>query len=223
MRGRPSSSSEMSSSLFTRPSASGMGRTPTISITCASDSPYVLMLSVPHSTSAMDSGYTPLFSTRWRSIRRSTTTFADASAAEVGIAWGSSAWMFLPVGRTLGLRMGSPPGPGSTYSPLSASVSAPSSLSLTTCSRQKRRYSKSLRAATTSTLPSNCVPLSASPQGSATEAPPNMPPRAPSAPAARRPEGSDALETKPPTMARDASVMSCSSCTSSSLPSSLAR
>mmetsp|Transcript_27247 Transcript_27247/g.59505 ORF Transcript_27247/g.59505 Transcript_27247/m.59505 type:complete len:226 (-) Transcript_27247:3093-3770(-) len=114
MRGRPSSSRGMSSSLFTRPRASGMGRTPTIHITCARDSPYVLMLSVPHSTRAMVSGQLPLFSIFWRSIRRSTTTPADCMAAEVGIAWGSRAWMFLPVGSTSGLRMGSPPGPGRT-------------------------------------------------------------------------------------------------------------
>mmetsp|Transcript_3234 Transcript_3234/g.7519 ORF Transcript_3234/g.7519 Transcript_3234/m.7519 type:complete len:339 (+) Transcript_3234:936-1952(+) len=222
MRGRPSSSRLMSSSLLTRPRASGMGRTPTISITCARLSPYVLMLSVPHSTSAMDSGYTPFCSTRWRSIRRSTTTLADAMAAEVGMAWGSRAWMFLPVGSTLGLRIGSPPGPGSTYCPSSASVRAPSSLSVTICSRQKRRYPKSLRHAATSTF-SNLLPFRASPQGSARFAPPNMAPSPPRALAARRPEGSDALDTNSPTMTRDASVMSCSSCTSSRMPASLAR
>mmetsp|Transcript_9378 Transcript_9378/g.32626 ORF Transcript_9378/g.32626 Transcript_9378/m.32626 type:complete len:202 (-) Transcript_9378:2428-3033(-) len=139
MRGRPSSSSGMSSSLLTRPRASGCGLTPTISITCASDSPYVLMLSVPHSTTAIDSGYTPPFSIFWRSSRRSTTTEADCSAAAVGMACGSSAWMFLPVGSTSGLRMGSPPGPGTMYCPSSASLSAPSSLSFTTCSRQNAR------------------------------------------------------------------------------------
>merc|ERR1719405_182349 len=37
--------------------------------------------------------------------------------------------MFLPVGKTPGLRMGSPPGPGSMYWPSSASTRAPSSLS----------------------------------------------------------------------------------------------
>jgi hypothetical protein len=36
-------------------------------LTCASDSPYVLMLSVPHSTSAMVSGYLPPFWPRSRS------------------------------------------------------------------------------------------------------------------------------------------------------------
>ena len=44
----------------------------------------------------------------------STTTLADLRAAWVGILWGSRAWMFLPVGSTLGFLMGSPPGPGST-------------------------------------------------------------------------------------------------------------
>jgi len=34
---------------------------------------------------------------------------------------------------TFGFLMGSPPGPGSTYLPSSASFSAPSSLSITTC------------------------------------------------------------------------------------------
>mmetsp|Transcript_16829 Transcript_16829/g.55049 ORF Transcript_16829/g.55049 Transcript_16829/m.55049 type:complete len:203 (-) Transcript_16829:3067-3675(-) len=91
MRGRPSSSRGMSSSLLTRPRASGFGRTPTMSITCASDSPYVLMLSVPQSTTAMLSGHTPPFSSFWRAMRRSTTTSADWSAAAVGMACGSSA------------------------------------------------------------------------------------------------------------------------------------
>ncbi len=50
----------------------------------------------------------------------STTTLADLRAAWVGILWGSRAWMFLPVGSTLGFLMGSPPGPGSTYPPFSA-------------------------------------------------------------------------------------------------------
>ena len=83
-------------------------------ITCASDSPYVLMLSVPHSTTATVSGQTPPASARCASSRRSTTTSADLTAAAVGIDCGSSAWMFLPVGSTPGLRIGSPPGPGST-------------------------------------------------------------------------------------------------------------
>jgi len=97
------------------------------------------MLSVPHSTSAMVSGYLPPLLSFSRSSSRSTTTRADLMAACVGMDCGSSAWMFLPVGSTEGLRMGSPPGPGSTYSPFSASVSAPSSLSLTTCVRQNSR------------------------------------------------------------------------------------
>merc|ERR1719311_1987877 len=45
--------------------------------------------------------------------------------------------MFLPVGSTPGLRMGSPPGPGSMY----WSTSAPNSLSATTWRRQNSRYS----------------------------------------------------------------------------------
>merc|ERR1719405_439930 len=49
--------------------------------------------------------------------------------------------MFLPVGSTPGLRMGSPPGPGSMYWPSSASTSAPNSLSATTWRRQNSRYS----------------------------------------------------------------------------------
>mmetsp|Transcript_11267 Transcript_11267/g.45616 ORF Transcript_11267/g.45616 Transcript_11267/m.45616 type:complete len:271 (+) Transcript_11267:1010-1822(+) len=141
-RGRPSSSSGMSCSLLTRPSASGRGRTPTSSRTCASDSPYVLMLSVPHSVNATDSGNAPVsFSRRASSL--STTRFAQSTAADVGIDCGSSACMFLPVGRTAGFRMGSPPGPGSMYVPSRASASAPSSLSATTCVRQNSRYSKS--------------------------------------------------------------------------------
>ena len=45
--------------------------------------------------------------------------------------------MFFPVGRTSGFLMGSPPGPGSTYSPLSAFIRESSSASFTTCWRQK--------------------------------------------------------------------------------------
>eukprot|EP00850_Spirogloea_muscicola_P020245 SM000210S06759 [mRNA] locus=s210:167575:172125:- [translate_table: standard] len=60
------------------------------------------------------------------------------SAADVGIACGSNAWIFLPVGRTLGLRMGSPPGPGSTYPPSNACINPPSSLSATICSNLER-------------------------------------------------------------------------------------
>ena len=44
-------------------------------------------------------------------------TRAFLSAAAVGMDCGSSAWMFLPVGSTPGLRIGSPPGPGSVYLP----------------------------------------------------------------------------------------------------------
>ena len=42
---------------------------------------------------------------------RSTMILADFRAACVGMLWGSRAWMFLPVGRTAGFLMGSPPGP----------------------------------------------------------------------------------------------------------------
>ena len=82
------------------------------------------MLSVPQSVNATDSGSSPLsFSNRSNNF--STTRFAHSTAAVVGIDWGSRACMFLPVGSTPGLRMGSPPGPGSMYWPSSASTSAP--------------------------------------------------------------------------------------------------
>ena len=140
MRGRPNSSSGMSSSLLTRPKASGTGLTPTNPRTCASDSPYVLMLSVPQSVNATDSGNSPLsFSNLSNNF--STTRFAHSTAAVVGIDCGSRACIFLPVGKTPGLRMGSPPGPGSMYWPSSASTNAPSSLSATTWRRQNSRYS----------------------------------------------------------------------------------
>mmetsp|Transcript_45111 Transcript_45111/g.134703 ORF Transcript_45111/g.134703 Transcript_45111/m.134703 type:complete len:284 (+) Transcript_45111:1154-2005(+) len=164
-RGRPSSSSGMTSSLFTRPSASGTGRMPTIIITCASDSPYVLMLSVPHRTSAIVSGYLPPLSVLSRSMRRSTTTAADLMAATVGMDCGSSAWMFLPVGSTSGLRMGSPPGPGSTYLPSRPSTRAPSSLSLTICVKQKSKY-LNVSASSRRLHPANSVPRSARENGS---------------------------------------------------------
>merc|ERR1719324_1629830 len=48
--------------------------------------------------------------------------------------------MFLPVGKTPGLRIGSPPGPGSMYCPSKASTSAPSSLSATTCLKQRLEH-----------------------------------------------------------------------------------
>ena len=51
---------------------------------------------------------------------------------------GSSACMFLPVGSTSGLQIGSPLRPGSTYSPSSAPM-APSSLSATTRRRPSSR------------------------------------------------------------------------------------
>mmetsp|Transcript_27653 Transcript_27653/g.70481 ORF Transcript_27653/g.70481 Transcript_27653/m.70481 type:complete len:274 (+) Transcript_27653:1441-2262(+) len=142
MRGRPSSSSGIGSIWLTRPRESGSGRTPTIHSTCASDSPYVLMLSVPHSTKAIDSGYSPPLSCCWRSRRRSTTSLAQSHAAVVGIACGSSACMFLPVGSTSGLRIGSPPGPGVMKEPSRPSRSAPISLSATICLRQNSQYLK---------------------------------------------------------------------------------
>mmetsp|Transcript_39021 Transcript_39021/g.85332 ORF Transcript_39021/g.85332 Transcript_39021/m.85332 type:complete len:201 (-) Transcript_39021:2738-3340(-) len=55
---------------------------------------------------------------------------------------GSNACMFLPVGSTSGFRMGSPPGPGSMYSPLSAFSSPGSSLLQTISFRQLCRYTK---------------------------------------------------------------------------------
>ena len=61
----------------------------------------------------------------------STTTLADLRAAWVGILWGSSAWMFLPVGSTAGFLMGSPPGPGSTYLPSKACHRAQHSMTQT--------------------------------------------------------------------------------------------
>mmetsp|Transcript_62277 Transcript_62277/g.94036 ORF Transcript_62277/g.94036 Transcript_62277/m.94036 type:complete len:225 (-) Transcript_62277:884-1558(-) len=60
--------------------------------------------------------------------------------------------MFLPVGSTSGLRMGSPPGPGRMYLPSRASMSAPSSLSATTWRRQNSRYPKSCAMALSSRL-----------------------------------------------------------------------
>mmetsp|Transcript_22440 Transcript_22440/g.45044 ORF Transcript_22440/g.45044 Transcript_22440/m.45044 type:complete len:283 (+) Transcript_22440:1411-2259(+) len=152
IRGRPSSSRGIRRSLFTRPMLSAMGSTPTSHMACARDSPYVLMLSVPHRVRATDSGQTPPLSIFWRSTRRSTTTFAHLTAAEVGIDCGSRACMFFPVGSTLGLRMGSPPGPGVMYSPLSADMRPPSSLSATTCSRQNPRYLNSGVSSLSSTL-----------------------------------------------------------------------
>mmetsp|Transcript_9636 Transcript_9636/g.16658 ORF Transcript_9636/g.16658 Transcript_9636/m.16658 type:complete len:272 (-) Transcript_9636:2642-3457(-) len=131
----------MSSTLLTRPSESGLGRAPMSHMTWANDSPYVLMLSVPHRTTAIDSGNWPSFSAFWRERRRSTTVLAARMAAAVGIACGSRAWMFLPVGSTSGLRMGSPPGPGRTYSPFRARMRARSSLSAMICLRQNWRYS----------------------------------------------------------------------------------
>mmetsp|Transcript_61229 Transcript_61229/g.189715 ORF Transcript_61229/g.189715 Transcript_61229/m.189715 type:complete len:205 (+) Transcript_61229:1426-2040(+) len=98
------------------------------------------MLSVPQRVKAMDSGTSPVCPMRSSSL--STTTSAVSAAAFVGMDWGSSACMFLPVGRTSGLRMGSPPGPGSMNSPLSARSRLGSSLLRTTSPRQTCRYSK---------------------------------------------------------------------------------
>merc|ERR1719399_2748038 len=50
--------------------------------------------------------------------------------------------MLRPVGSTSGLRIGSPPGPGSTNSPFRASTRPPISLSATTCFRHATQYSK---------------------------------------------------------------------------------
>mmetsp|Transcript_32456 Transcript_32456/g.89518 ORF Transcript_32456/g.89518 Transcript_32456/m.89518 type:complete len:205 (+) Transcript_32456:1158-1772(+) len=92
-----------------------------------------------------------------RSRSRSTTTSAVSAAAFVGIDCGSSACMFLPVGRTSGFRIGSPPGPGSMYWPLSARIRLGSSLFRTTSLRHTSRYSN--RALSSSSLQSG-KPLS---------------------------------------------------------------
>mmetsp|Transcript_40108 Transcript_40108/g.95937 ORF Transcript_40108/g.95937 Transcript_40108/m.95937 type:complete len:256 (+) Transcript_40108:1295-2062(+) len=140
MRGRPSSSRGMSSTLLTRPRLSAIGLVPTRARTCARLSPYVLMLSVPQSVKAIDSGSSPVCP--MFSSRRSTTTSAVSAAAFVGMDCGSRACMFFPVGSTSGLRMGSPPGPGSMNSPLRARSRLGSSLLRTTSPRQTCRYSK---------------------------------------------------------------------------------
>mmetsp|Transcript_118494 Transcript_118494/g.330588 ORF Transcript_118494/g.330588 Transcript_118494/m.330588 type:complete len:336 (+) Transcript_118494:932-1939(+) len=141
MRGRPSSSSGMSSTLLTRPRLSAIGLAPTSAKTCARLSPYVLMLSVPQRVNAMDSGSSSVSPMRSSSL--STTTSAVSAAAFVGMDCGSKACMFLPVGNTSGLRMGSPPGPGSMNSPLSARKRLGNSLLRTTSPRQTCKYSKS--------------------------------------------------------------------------------
>jgi len=82
--------------LLILPTESGFGFTPTNHKICASDSPYVLMLSVPHKTQAIVSGHVPC-SSFCLSINLSTTDFAAAIAAVVGIDCGSSAWIFLPL------------------------------------------------------------------------------------------------------------------------------
>mmetsp|Transcript_68140 Transcript_68140/g.190257 ORF Transcript_68140/g.190257 Transcript_68140/m.190257 type:complete len:204 (-) Transcript_68140:67-678(-) len=98
------------------------------------------MLSVPQRVKAMDSGLSPCF---WSlSNKRPTTTKAVSTAAFVGIDWGSRACMFLPVGSTSGFRIGSPPGPGSMNSPLSARTRLGSSLLHTISLRQTCKYSK---------------------------------------------------------------------------------
>mmetsp|Transcript_722 Transcript_722/g.2427 ORF Transcript_722/g.2427 Transcript_722/m.2427 type:complete len:341 (+) Transcript_722:887-1909(+) len=219
MRGRPSSSTGMSSSLFTRPRLSGTGRTPTRDMTWARLSPYVLMLSVPQSVKATVSGYSPLLSARRRSMRRSTTTLAQSTAAWVGMDWGSRACMFLPVGSTSGLRMGSPPGPGVMNLPSSASTSAPSSLSATTWRRQNSRYSKSgaMSASEASGKPAEAMaffqpepPLSASKNLVLALARPVT--------SSTRPWALVERSTRARTAARHASVMRWSRSTSSSLP-----
>lgn len=100
----------------------------------------------------MVSGQLPLLSALFRANSRSTTILADWTAAAVGIDWGSRAWMFLPVGNTSGLRMGSPPGPGNMYSPSKPLSNAPSSLSAQTCCKQNSKYSNRGFKAEVSTL-----------------------------------------------------------------------
>ena len=58
-----------------------------VCVTCARDSPYVLMLSVPHRVKAMDCGYAPE-SCFMRSSRRLATVRATSTAAMVGMDWG---------------------------------------------------------------------------------------------------------------------------------------
>mmetsp|Transcript_63912 Transcript_63912/g.119907 ORF Transcript_63912/g.119907 Transcript_63912/m.119907 type:complete len:331 (-) Transcript_63912:2264-3256(-) len=98
------------------------------------------MLSVPQSVNATDSGHLSSLSCLRRSKSLFTTERAQSTAAAVGMLWGSKACMFLPVGSTSGLRIGSPPGPGVMYLPSSADMSAPNSLSATICFRQNSRY-----------------------------------------------------------------------------------
>mmetsp|Transcript_21123 Transcript_21123/g.66895 ORF Transcript_21123/g.66895 Transcript_21123/m.66895 type:complete len:243 (-) Transcript_21123:2517-3245(-) len=177
------------------------------------------MLSVPHSTTAIDSGQAPPLTSFSLLRSRSTTMEALWSAAPVGMDWGSSAWMFLPVGRTSGLRMGSPPGPGMMYLPLRASTRAWISLSLTTCSRQNCRYSNTSFSSSL-LAPANWVPL----RGFSYEGfCPNMAPMELSWDLVTRPAELVTPLTKACTISRDIWVMSCCRFTSSSTPASLPR
>mmetsp|Transcript_52399 Transcript_52399/g.156360 ORF Transcript_52399/g.156360 Transcript_52399/m.156360 type:complete len:273 (-) Transcript_52399:412-1230(-) len=214
MRGRPSSSRGMSSTRLTRPRLSAMGRAPTSASTWARLSPYVLMLSVPQRVKAMDSGSSPVWP--MRSSSRSTTTSAVSAAAFVGMDCGSSACMFLPVGRTSGLRMGSPPGPGSMNSPFSARKRLGSSLLRTTSPRQTCRYSKRGVSAPSSHS-GKPAPASARFQG----VPPwkkDMTPRMRELTSSTRPSELVDSATKAPTAARLAWVMDWMRATSSRTP-----
>ena len=115
------------------------GLTPTINMTCAKDSPYVLMLSVPHKTKSDG--------LRVDAVVLDALTFNQTVDDNLG-------------GGNRGTRSGSLAGQGvdvltgrqnlrvtdritararKTYCRRELPPSAPSSLSLTTCSRQKRR------------------------------------------------------------------------------------
>mmetsp|Transcript_24794 Transcript_24794/g.37899 ORF Transcript_24794/g.37899 Transcript_24794/m.37899 type:complete len:231 (+) Transcript_24794:1139-1831(+) len=98
------------------------------------------MLSVPQRVNAIDSGNSPPLST-WSFSKSFLTTPSDTStAAAVGMEEGSKACMLRPVGRTSGLRIGSPPGAGIKNSPFNNSMIPPSSLSATTCFKTNSRY-----------------------------------------------------------------------------------
>mmetsp|Transcript_29214 Transcript_29214/g.41804 ORF Transcript_29214/g.41804 Transcript_29214/m.41804 type:complete len:245 (+) Transcript_29214:1066-1800(+) len=98
------------------------------------------MLSVPHKVKAILSGYMPSLSSASFSNNFFTTSCATSTAAVVGIDDGSNACMFRPVGRTSGLRIGSPPGAGIRNSPFSNCIIPPSSLFATICFKQNSRY-----------------------------------------------------------------------------------
>mmetsp|Transcript_50926 Transcript_50926/g.150110 ORF Transcript_50926/g.150110 Transcript_50926/m.150110 type:complete len:320 (-) Transcript_50926:311-1270(-) len=119
-RGRPSSSSGMSSKRTTRPVCSWTGRAPMRPRTTPTLSPRVLMASRPQRFTAMVSGYAPVSSScSW--IDASAMARPRAVAVALGMRYGSRAWMLRPVGSTPApSRSRSPPGAGRMYSPFSA-------------------------------------------------------------------------------------------------------